>query len=100
MPDDPLQHPPSSQPPARPPFFDRRKLRLLPPIPKRRGLLAGMRIRKKLIFLHTLFSIALAAVLLVAMRPAVTDVIARAELDEARLLLDAAATRLTQGADP
>lgn len=52
----------------------------------RRGLLAGMRIRKKLIFLHTAFSVVLATILLVALRPAIAEVVERAERNEARLL--------------
>ncbi len=54
---------------------------------RRRGILASMRVRKKLLFLHTLFSLALGAFMLVALRPAVSDVVAHAELDEARLIL-------------
>lgn len=46
-----------------------------------------MRIRKKLIVLHTLFSLALAFVILITLRPAITEVVERAEIDEARLLL-------------
>lgn len=53
----------------------------------RRGLLAGMRIRKKLIFLHTAFSAALATILLVALRPAIAEVVQRAEVAEAEALL-------------
>ncbi len=52
----------------------------------RRGLLTGMRIRKKLIFLHTAFSVALATVLIVALRPAIAEIVNRAELAEARAL--------------
>ena len=52
----------------------------------RRGILAGMRIRKKLIFLHTAFSVVLAAILLVALRPAIAEVVERAERNEARLV--------------
>ncbi len=73
-------------PPPKPPFFDRRRLRAISGEP--RGFLAGMRIRKKLIFLHTGFSLALALVLVVAIRPAVVEVVERAESDEARLLLE------------
>lgn len=51
------------------------------------GLLAGMRIRKKLVVLHTAFSLGLAAILLVAMRPAIGNVVEQAELNEARLVL-------------
>lgn len=52
-----------------------------------RGFLAGMRIRKKLMVLHTSFSLGLAAILLVAMRPAIGHVVEQAELNEARLVL-------------
>lgn len=45
-----------------------------------------MRIRKKLIFLHTAFSAALATVLLFALRPAIAEVVQRAEMAEARAL--------------
>jgi signal transduction histidine kinase len=46
-----------------------------------------MRIRKKLIVLHTVFSVVLAFILLVALRPAVSSVLTRAEMDEAMLAL-------------
>jgi len=46
-----------------------------------------MRIRKKLIVLHTTFSLVLASILVVALRPAVSKVVASAEIDEAKLLL-------------
>mgnify|MGYP000930244592 CR=1 FL=1 len=46
-----------------------------------------MRIRKKLIVLHTVFSLVLAAILLIALRPAITEVVERAEVDEARIIL-------------
>ncbi len=46
-----------------------------------------MRIRKKLIFLHTLFSLGLAAILIVALRPAILRVIQESETHEARLML-------------
>lgn len=52
------------------------------------GFLAGLRIRKKLLFLHTVFSLALAGVLLLSVRPALNEVVYRAELDEAQLLLE------------
>lgn len=47
-----------------------------------------MRIRKKLILLHTVFSLMLAGLLLVALRPAMNEVVNRAEADEAGLLLE------------
>lgn len=49
------------------------------------GFLAGMRIRKKLIVLHTFFSLILVALLTLALRPAVNRILERAELHEARL---------------
>lgn len=42
-----------------------------------------MRIRKKLLVLHTLFSLTMTAILLVALRPALLRVVARAEREEA-----------------
>lgn len=63
------------------------------PRPRRRiPLLGPMRIRKKLILLHTLFSLTLTAVLLLAIRPAMRELIRQAELHEAQVamaLLDA-----------
>lgn len=56
---------------------------------KRSGILAGMRIRKKLIVLHTSFSLALALILIVAIRPAIRRVVRLAEVDESKLLLNA-----------
>lgn len=46
-----------------------------------------MRVRKKLIFLHTCFSLVLAGVLAVALYPASTRVVRESELHEARLVL-------------
>lgn len=46
-----------------------------------------MRVRKKLLFLHTCFSLALAAVLLVALRPAIDRVVSQSEHAKARALL-------------
>jgi len=51
------------------------------------GLLAGMRIRKKLIVLHTAFSLVLAGILWLALQPAVGQVVERAEEHEARSAL-------------
>lgn len=56
--------------------------------PARRSLLSGMRIRKKLIVLHTSFSLVLAVLLLVALRPALTKVITRGEQSQAAMALD------------
>jgi len=55
--------------------------------PSSRGILAGMRIRKKLIVLHTVFSVSLGLVLLIAIRPAMTKVIFGAEHDQADQLI-------------
>lgn len=52
-----------------------------------KGLLAGLKIRKKLIVLHTSFSLGLAAMLLVALSPAMSKLIDGAEQDQARLIL-------------
>ncbi len=53
---------------------------------RRGGLLAGMRIRKKLMFLHTCFSLVLAFVLALALWPAIGQVVKEAEVHEARVL--------------
>jgi signal transduction histidine kinase len=53
-----------------------------------RGILSGMRIRKKLIVLHTAFSISLGVVLLIAIRPAMSKVIHGAEYDEAEAIVE------------
>lgn len=58
-----------------------------------------MRIRKKLIFLHTCFSLGLAAILLVSLRPAVGRIMDRAEVDEATLLLDTLVRHVQSGGD-
>ncbi|MBL8990862.1 MAG: HAMP domain-containing histidine kinase [Phycisphaerae bacterium] len=67
------------------------------PRPKLPGrLLAGMRIRKKLIFLHTFFSLVLAGILLTAVWPAITRVVQQAEFHEARFALSVALGRIEQ----
>lgn len=91
VPDAPTPTTPKPDFDANPPVFDRRRLRAVRATPSRRGLLAGMRIRKKLIFLHTLFSLVLAGILLVLMRPAVNGVVVRAELAQARVMIEALA---------
>jgi signal transduction histidine kinase len=92
----PAKSTPIPVPPPLPPFFDTRRLKLAPR-DSSRGLLAGMRIRKKLVFLHTAFSIFLALILLFALRPTITEVVQRAETDEAKLLLEALAPSFTNG---
>lgn len=62
-----------------------------------RGLLAGMRIRKKLIVLHTVFSLALAGILWLALQPAVRQVVLRAEEHESRLALGALLAAMEAG---
>lgn len=56
--------------------------------PRPAGILAGLRIRKKLIVLHTSFSLSLAVLLLLALRPALSKVIVQGEQAQAALLLD------------
>lgn len=51
------------------------------------GLLASMRIRKKLLVLHTCFSLVLATILALALRPQIGEVIRQAESHEASLVL-------------
>ncbi len=54
------------------------------------GLLAGMRIRKKLIFLHTAFSLSLAIILLAGLRLPVREIVRLAEFDLCRQVLEIA----------
>lgn len=58
------------------------------------GLLAGMRIRKKLIVLHTLFSLVLAGVLVGLLRPAIERIVEEAELHEVRLAVSLVRAKL------
>jgi signal transduction histidine kinase len=58
------------------------------PTARPKGLLAGLRIRKKLIVLHTIFSLGLLLLLIVGVRPAVMEVVDRAEVGEARTLAE------------
>ena len=46
-----------------------------------------MRVRKKLIFLHTIFSLSLAVVLVLGLRSTVREIVLRAELDIAHQAL-------------
>lgn len=64
-----------------------------------RGFLAGMRIRKKLFVLHTFFSIALTFVLLVALRPAIGQILERSEM-RASVDVLAALTPMLDSPDP
>lgn len=54
---------------------------------RQRGLLAGLRIRKKLMLLHTLFSLTLALVLLLPLRPALRGIVHKGEQRQAEDLL-------------
>jgi signal transduction histidine kinase len=53
----------------------------------RPSFLAGLRIRKKLIVLHTAFSLLLAGALAIALRPAISDVVNQAEAHERAVVL-------------
>ena len=53
-----------------------------------RGLFSGLKIRKKLIVLHTSFSLALGVLLLVALAPAMGKMVDGAEQDQAELIFD------------
>lgn len=53
-----------------------------------------MRVRKKLIFLHTLFSLVLAGILAAVLWPAITRILEEAELHEATLALSVARSRV------
>ena len=77
---DPVRRATVHRVPAMPPFFDRRPVRQAPATLGPARLLAGMRIRKKLVVLHTLFSVGLAAILLVALRPASDGTIGEADV--------------------
>lgn len=66
---------------------------------KRRALLSTMRIRKKLVLLHTAFSLTLAGILLLAVRPAVRGVVREAEEQEARLAMRLLAAGSVRGGE-
>lgn len=90
MPEPPPTNRPNvrESPPPAGAFFDRRPLRMLLRAPLARGLLTRMRIRKKLVVLHTLFSLVLAGILLIALRPALAEIVKRAESSQAVAMLD------------
>lgn len=64
---------------------------------RRAGLLAGMRIRFKLIVLHTCFSLVLAGVLWLAIRPAIAEVVRQAEAHEAGVILSVVMAERARG---
>lgn len=68
-------------------------------IPGRKGLLARLRVRKKLIVLHTIFSLVLATILLIALRPAVRHVVREAERFVARGVIGAGAWEIPSTRD-
>lgn len=94
----PTQQPPQqpqqvAQPPqAGPPTQPRLRMLLLPK--PRKNLLASMRVRKKLLVLHTLFSAMLAAALLLAIRPSMLEILSRAQASQSRIVLEALASRI------
>lgn len=53
----------------------------------RRGFLAKLRIRKKLLVVHTFFSVSMTLILLIALRPALMRVVAQAEMEDAAHIL-------------
>lgn len=71
---------------------------LLLPKP-RKNLLASMRVRKKLLVLHTLFSAMLAAALLLAIRPSMLAILSRAQASQSRIVLQALAPRIGRDTD-
>jgi signal transduction histidine kinase len=95
------RQPPESlpKPAAPPPFFDRRRLRAMHVPPRRRGLLAGLRIRKKLALVHTVFSVLLAVFLLALLRPAASEIVRRAEANQSRAMLQIVGPSLRGAAD-
>lgn len=62
--------------------------------------LGGMRVRKKVLFLHTLFWLGLALVLMVPLRPAITEVVEQAEIEQARMVLRLVQSDLAGQRDP
>lgn len=77
------------------PYIDRRTV--VRTARERRGFLAALRIRKKLILLHTCFSLTLALVLLVVLKPTIGQIVEAAEVNEARFLLRTLAPALASG---
>lgn len=89
-PDDHPDPPPPPTPPSEPPRRERRWSNLRA-ASLRPGVPATSRIRAKLILLHTVFSLSLAAVLLVAMRPTMSRLADASEQREYALALRLAA---------
>lgn len=85
------------RPSAPPPRPVRIIAKMVPRSDGSRGLLAGMRIRKKLFFLHTFFSLALTFILLIALRPAIASIVDRADARASIDLLSALAPDLASG---
>lgn len=71
------------------------------PSPNRaKGFFAGMRIRQKLLVLHTVFILGLAAILLASLRPAVGTIVERAEESKALAVLNLIALQHGSGISP
>lgn len=75
------------------------RLRMLLLPKPRKNLLASMRVRKKLLVLHTLFSAMLAAALLLAIRPAMLSILSSAQASQSRIVLEALASRIGRDDD-
>jgi len=97
------QQPPPTQQPHQPPHAAQSpqpgppaqpRLRMLLLPKPRKNLLASMRVRKKLLVLHTLFSAMLAAALLLAIRPSMLEILSRAQASQSRIVLEALASRI------
>lgn len=75
---------------------------IVPSRSRARGLFSGLKIRKKLIVLHTSFSLGLGSMLLIALSPAMSKLIDGAEQDQALLVLDELGTQpeIAQSLDP
>ncbi len=84
-----------SPPPPGSPRPARIIAKIVPRALRRGTLLSGMRIRKKLFFLHTFFSLALTFILLVALRPAIARIVDRADARASIDLLSALAPGLS-----
>ncbi|HYF15972.1 MAG TPA: HAMP domain-containing sensor histidine kinase [Phycisphaerales bacterium] len=74
--------------PALAPFFDGRAILVRSALSRRPRVLTGMRVRKKLAVLHTVFTLLLGAVLLTTLRPAVRALVRAAEMDKSAAVLD------------
>lgn len=97
VPQQPLPETPEPDSPSVPVAQPRLRMLLLPT--PRKNLLASMRVRKKLLVLHTLFSAMLAAALLLAIRPSMLGILASAQASQSRIVLEALAPRIGRDDD-